>query len=198
MNNVYVKSMILGLLLSASCLFTVANAALILNIDSNGQLTGAQNVDVDGALYNVEFLDGTCIALFSGCDSRSDFTFTSSSAATAASNALFNSVFLDSALGLFDSNPALTAGCSIVNLCGAYTPYHVTANGRVSNNVAINTPGSDQTLKAFPPANWNSKDSGTTVYAKWNLATSIPEPGTVMLLSLGIAGLAFSRSKKKT
>ncbi len=41
-----------------------------------GILHGASGVDVGGTLYDVEFLDGTCIVLFNGCDQSSDFTFT--------------------------------------------------------------------------------------------------------------------------
>jgi hypothetical protein len=59
-----------------------------------GQLHGAFGVDVGGTLYNVEFLDGTCIALFNGCDAVSDFTFQSSALAAAASQALLDQVFL--------------------------------------------------------------------------------------------------------
>jgi hypothetical protein len=59
-----------------------------------GQLHGAFGVDVGGTLYNVEFLDGTCIALFNGCDAVSDFTFQSSALAASASQALLDQVFL--------------------------------------------------------------------------------------------------------
>ena len=34
--------------------------AAILNV-SGGQLTGAQNVDIDGTLFNVNFVDGRCL-----------------------------------------------------------------------------------------------------------------------------------------
>jgi hypothetical protein len=53
----------------------------------DGQLVGASNVDVGGILYDVEFLNGTCIALFDGCDSSADFTFTNSVDAIAAAQA---------------------------------------------------------------------------------------------------------------
>ena len=33
-------------------------------------------MDVGGSLYDVEFLDGTCVDLFTGCDDLSGFTFT--------------------------------------------------------------------------------------------------------------------------
>ena len=52
-----------------------ARAAVVLNIDSNGQLTEASNVVVNGSLFTVLFVDGSCTNLFNGCDSASDFVF---------------------------------------------------------------------------------------------------------------------------
>ena len=88
-----------------------AYATVILNV-TGGQLTGAQNVVVSGTLYDVTFVDGTCIALFSGCDAVNDFDI-SVGAANAAANALIDQVFKDSGLGLFDTDPELTSGCSL-------------------------------------------------------------------------------------
>ena len=45
-----------------------AYAAPILEVSSDGRLTGASGVEVGGALYHVAFKDGTCAGLFSGCD----------------------------------------------------------------------------------------------------------------------------------
>jgi len=87
-----------------------------------GQLLGASDVLVDGSLYNVEFLDGTCIDLYSGCDDVSDFTFQTQAAALLAAQALLDQVFLDGA-DLFDTNPELTFGCVDTGLCEAGTPY---------------------------------------------------------------------------
>jgi hypothetical protein len=49
---------------------------------------GASDVLVDGSLYDVQFLDGTCIDLYDGCDEVSDFTFQTSASAVLASQAL--------------------------------------------------------------------------------------------------------------
>ena len=89
----------------AACFLLVpeAQAAVILNVDGSGQLIGAQNVDVGGTLYDVEFVDGTCIALFDACDDLSDFTFTTAAAAHLASTALLDQVFI----GAFDDFPIL-------------------------------------------------------------------------------------------
>ena len=96
--------------------------AASLNV-AGGQLMGATGVFVDGTSYNVAFLDGTCIALYDGCDEASDFTFQTAALATLASQALLDQVFLDG-IGLFDSNPALTNGLTHANTGSALTPYY--------------------------------------------------------------------------
>src|SRR5262245_52041146 len=95
---------------------SVASAATLIVA---GKLFGASDVDVNGTLYNVMFVDGTCIALFSGCDEASDFTFQTEADARAASQALGDQVFFNSQgpIGVppieFDTTPGLTAGCVI-------------------------------------------------------------------------------------
>ena len=59
-----------------------ANAA-ILNV-VGGELQGATGIDVGGRSLDVSFLDGTCIALFSGCNETSDFPFHTEEATDAA------------------------------------------------------------------------------------------------------------------
>ena len=63
------------LILEAVLILMASGAqAATLNV-LGGQLMGASGVDVGGSLYDVQFLDGTCIDLYSGCDDVSDFTF---------------------------------------------------------------------------------------------------------------------------
>ncbi|MCH2186655.1 PEP-CTERM sorting domain-containing protein [Myxococcota bacterium] len=100
------KSSLVAVLLAVFMLASFSAGAANLNV-AGGQLMGATGVIVDGSSYNVAFLDGTCIALYDGCDEASDFTFQTAAAATLASQALLDQVFLDG-IGLFDSNPALT------------------------------------------------------------------------------------------
>ena len=50
-----------------------------------GLLVGATNINVGGTLFDVDFVDGTCVALFTGCDNAvADFDFTNSATATTA------------------------------------------------------------------------------------------------------------------
>ena len=90
-----------------------------------GQLMGASSVLVDGALYDVQFVDGTCIDLYNGCDDTSDFTFQTEASAALASQALLDQVFIDGPAGDFDSDPYLSFSCGFasatVDFCDAYT-----------------------------------------------------------------------------
>ena len=70
----------------AAVLVLMASGAQAATLDIvGGQLMGASGVLVDGNPYDVEFVDGTCIDLFSGCDEASDFTFHTRSESLAAS-----------------------------------------------------------------------------------------------------------------
>ena len=77
---------------------------------------------VGGTLYNVEFVDGTCAAVFTGCDATSDLTFTTSADALTAGQALLDQVFLDGSAGNFDSHPERTLGCP-PDSCVALVPF---------------------------------------------------------------------------
>ena len=107
----------------------------------DGKLVGARGVEIvvytgvpepGGAvsmLFDVEFLDGTCVALFDGCDSDEDMNFFPTRFqgvdATSAAGALREQVFLDGPLGSFDSSPELTSGCeSATGACVVLIPFN--------------------------------------------------------------------------
>jgi hypothetical protein len=96
-------------------------AAATLVVNGSGQLTGAAGVLVNGASYDVAFVDGTCIALFNGCDSTSDFDFQNEADATAAADALLAQVLT----GAFDTDYTLTSGCSANDdyVCSMFIPF---------------------------------------------------------------------------
>ena len=112
--------------------YSILSYSATLNI-TNGILMGASNVDVNGALYDVHFLDGTCEDLFNGCNDNSDFTFSNptndGTQINAAMTALLEQVFLDTPLGAFDTNPALINGCILSIQCTAQTPLFVNIPG---------------------------------------------------------------------
>jgi hypothetical protein len=171
-------------------------SAATLNV-SGGQLLGASGVDVGGTLYNVEFLDGTCIDLYNGCDAASDFTFQTSSAALSASEALLDQVFVDGA-GFFDTDPGLTSGCTGSNTCLILTPYGLQGSGVfLSVGMATNnTPGFDIDMAEITSSDAAVDVTGSSivVYAVW---APVPEPGTALLLSLGLLGLSARKRRER-
>ena len=62
--------------LFAACAMVTVNgvtAGIVQFEAGTGQITGINGIDIDQRTYDVEFVDGTCIAVFSGCDELSDF-----------------------------------------------------------------------------------------------------------------------------
>ncbi len=180
---------------------------------NNGVLFGATDIGVNGTLYDVTFRDGTCAQLFNGCDQNSDFPFSNPLApfsdttlAVFASQALLDQVFIDSALGLFDSDPRLINGCTSTRIgfgCQASTPLFVRLGaGSLGIIAAVNF--SNELSDSVPAgAGQVATDSGNQIqvtYALWNLSsttspdpTPVPAPSVVILLGLGLIGLILTK-----
>lgn len=183
---------------------THASATPALLINSSGILTGANNVNVGGVLYDVMFAEGSCDSLFNGC-MPSSFTFTTRASALAAAQALHDQVMVDSPLGLFDSTTDKIFGCSSSTFCFTLIPaervtFEYFAGAEIRNNPA---PTKDE---VFTTTNTVSSDIDSsfipqTNYAIFTLvgppAGSVPEPGSIALTGMAIAGLAFARRKAK-
>ena len=105
-----IKNLIISLVVGLTVTFTAAGVyAATLNVVV-GQLHGATGVDVGGTLYDVVFLDGSCISVYGTCE-QSSFTFNSESDATIASQALIDQVFINDAIkGDFDTQLYLVNG----------------------------------------------------------------------------------------
>ncbi len=201
--------------LLVSGLLSVAGLCFLLLISSSasaatlnvvgGQLLGASGVIVDGSSYNVAFLDGTCIALYSGCDDVSDFTFQTSADAVLASQALLDQVFLDGA-NLFDTEPGLTNGCAPgVTLCGVFTPYNWDMGGMAYVRVAANYDaevddyvGSASAIRDLSLA-WYE----VFTYAVWEPAPTVPSLShraaarlVAVLCGVGLVSLSTSHHRE--
>jgi len=190
-----------AIILAAAALLGAAPATAAVQIIDNGILTGAGGVIVDGTSYNVEFLDGACSALFSGCDQASDFAFTTFGSATLAANALLEQVLI----GAYDTNPALTRGCSGTSSCTTIIPYDST-NGIGFGRRALN---SNQVVADVVLAggsfgiDYDTTPVLTFNYARFTLSSAtgaVPEPSTwaMMLMGFGAMGVSLRRRRKLT
>jgi hypothetical protein len=157
-----------------------------------GILTGARNVVVNGTLYDVDFVDGTCVELFSGCDAASDFPFRVSGLAVAASQALLDFVFIDGPAGSFDSDTRITRGCSLPTVCRVDTPRRsgtdVAGNLAVTVAYAFNGNGRAYVdVAGYGVSFLASADKGLApeqVYAVWT--SVVPEPHAWSYLAAGL------------
>lgn len=185
-------------LLGLCMAFANAHAAVLL-VDGSGQLTGANGVDVGGTLYDVRFVDGTCISLYSDCDSAEDFTLDFAGAGL-ASQALLDQVFVDGSEGNFDSDPGLTSGCTFVDSCGVITPYAPLFPDNVFVYITVNDGGLDITdgvVQAVLPFDFDTSDHHAFVWAVWTPANqSVPEPSAFACLGVGLLALAVARRRR--
>ncbi len=180
---------------------TQARAAPILDV-VGGQLLGARNVSILGSLYDVEFKDGTCTDLFSGCDEASDFTFTTRNGATAAAEALLEQVFLDG-IDLFDTEPELTVGCTSPLRCNTLVPYEFLAeNGLFDLASAVNFPDLDEVRFGNGPTDTDLTLIPELTFAVFSPASlapeSIPEPASITLLFAGLLALTGLKRHRRS
>ena len=180
-----------------------ANAASL--IVSGGILQGATGVNVDGTLYDVAFRDGTCTALFSGCDEGSDFAFSTYDSAGLAGQALLDQVLIDGPQGMFDSNQTLTAGCNLSpTVCFSFIPYGL--DGDVLTRYALNGryEFQDRVSGVFRFSNaqdtsWASIYNFAVFSNARPLVAAVPEPDTwaMMLLGFLAVGGAIRHARRK-
>ncbi|MBK7949567.1 MAG: hypothetical protein IPK00_12700 [Deltaproteobacteria bacterium] len=172
------------LALLATTLFTLnANAATF--VLENGTILGISDVELGGAFYDVEFVDGSCIDLFSGCDGAGDFPFNDSRDERDPQSAIAAALALEALL----HPPGLqilgrVAGCDVLANCEIMTPTFVEGRA-VQASITFPDSGSLGTtplLRFIDPIDDLSQDS-FEVYARWTL---IPEPSVAVLVGLGL------------
>lgn len=167
------------------------------NADGNDILMGAKNVSVNGSLYNVSFVKGSCNTVFSNCD-KGKFEFLTSADAIAATNAILDQVFV----GVYDTNPLLVNGCvTMTEFCAAATPYAISST-YVGIIAARNYDGSKADVVSPLGSIAFAEEKAFRSWAVWSKAAevpnSVPEPTSLALFAVAAAGLTFARARQKS
>ena len=176
-----------------------SKAGVILDI-AGSQLLGARNIDIGGSLFDVAFVEGSCMAIYGGCDESTDFTFASEVSANVAARALLLQVFLDTPEGLFDTEPELTFGCSSTSACEVLIPFEARTPTVYRNVRLLNRMGglSNGFSPLFANPSFDTTDQIDEVFAVFTPSTSVPEPSTLILFGMGMSGLALMRALRQS
>lgn len=188
---------------AAFLLLITATAGLsaTLNIQ-DGKLMGASGVNVGGSVFDVSFMDGSCVDHHNGCDDPLDFTFSNLAQASAAAQALLDQVFLSTAQGDFDNQPLLTYGCGAASVCRTLTAYARTG-GTALTAASVNLTDVDAIADRSVTAGHGLGAARGLNWAVWTpvpIATAqlsaVPLPAGGLLLATGLLGFAALRRRK--
>jgi hypothetical protein len=180
-----------------------ATAEPIRLVNAIGILTGATGVSIEGFLYRVDFLDGTCIAVFSGCDTPGDFAFHTAESGQAAAQALLDQVFLDTAQGAFDTNPALTNGCTFALACNLSIPTTLNVASGQLNVAGWGAQNAQGTDVLFQFASIRTRDLTTVADSTWAMFTpeespaETPEPNPLVVVAASGLAVAAYRVRRR-
>lgn len=190
---------ILSAAVAVFCMTNGASAATVV-YDAHGRILGATGVEVLDNVYNVDLAErALCSVLFDGCDEVSDFAFQTEEAATAASQALLDQVFLNGRADML-----LIFGMS-GDAPQVWTPYGLNyQNGHelVLTSVIDATP-SPSVFSGLVSRGFGGSDPVGVMtdetWAQWRLLgpiTPVPLPATLFLLAGALMGFGVVRSRR--
>lgn len=194
-------------LLAVMCAFswsTLSYAVPVLNFNGN-EVIGVSNVGVNGAMFDIQFLDGAFVDLYSeGIDpvffQNIDNTV---DAMGQVQDALLASAQFFSADQI---SGCASAPAAPLGLCGVLFPYAISdIADEIAVNVLYAVAGSgDVSISAFDALSLQTQsgvgpsdeDIDNVVFAVVTHQVSVPEPPTLLLLVLTLIGMARFRPKQ--
>jgi len=192
---------IISLLAAAAALTVATPAAAAVTLQTGGTVTGATGVAVNGMLYDVEFRDGTCGAVFGGCDQPSDFTFNTQAAGDAAVAALISQV-LNGINGPIRGLVGCDSTCQILLPTSRDSAEYVSGSGAINYGGAVGLPVGWQAATFGLVASYDLAGSNYLTFAKFTATgvaapAAVPEPATWALMLLGFGGIGFAMRKQR-
>lgn len=164
-------------------------AAVTLQIDASGQLTGALGVSANGGTYDVSFVYDSPRRVFDNDTANLDATVFSE--AEQFSQALLDQVFI----GVYDTNPSLIAGNSGLS-CLVWTPYDIDYSVTNSQHIYRYAIAWNYSLETADKITGGiGTEFPLTLIADWEVV-SVPAPASLALLTTGLASIGLTRKRK--